>query len=220
MPWIVRGARVQLVGARSDGGNTSSVVTAASTAKDSSLDGFAVTFVTGKGRATLMKGRGRIALEPEGVRLVGPRARVDAAFYGACAIGLAGAVVAFAVAAWVGGPYLLTRGVGIAPLLIGAALCVLALLNIAHAILIRALPFRTEDRRLAFASNMSVETADAAARIVTDERGFMGATWFVFEGGPSERARFIDELETARRGGASGYRESPRTAEAGDPEAR
>ncbi len=33
-----------------------------------------------------------------------------------------------------------------------------------------------------------------------------GATWFVFEGGSSEGARFVDEYDTARRGGAPGYR--------------
>lgn len=159
---------------------------------------FDVRFVVGKGRATLLKGRGQIALDRDGVRLVGPRARVDAAFYGACGIALGGAVVAIAI--------ILTGGLAVRPVVIGAALCVLALLNVAHAILIRALPFRMEDRRVPFATDPRVEADEEVAWLVTSERGFMGSTWFVFEGGPSERARFIDEYETARRGGASGYR--------------
>lgn len=216
---LSRGASVRLDGApgRSFGAKRISVVTTterttipavtslpSERAKHDDLGpgAYDVTFVVGKGRATRMSGRGRIALEPGGVRLVGPRARVDAAFYGACAIALGGAVVALAIVVLAYG----LRSVARAPVMYGVGLSVLALLSVGHAILIRVLPFRTEDRRLAFASTMSVEVADGEALIVASERGFNGATWFVFEGGSSEGARFVDEYDTARRGGAPGYR--------------
>ncbi|MFO0617433.1 MAG: hypothetical protein U0414_32860 [Polyangiaceae bacterium] len=166
---------------------------------------FRVTFVECPQHSTEMRGPGRVEIDARGVRFVGPRRRINAAFYGACASALASTVAAFWIAAELGGRHLVASVLAARPLVFALGLGVFGALCLAHAILIRVLPLRREDRHVPF-STLRVDTRDAGLEIVTTLPGFAGTTSFAVEGGPSERARFLDELETARAGGARSYR--------------
>lgn len=168
---------------------------------------FGVTFLVGTGRSTEMRGRGRVVLDGRGVRFIGARPRLDGAFYGACAAALAAAVAAVWVLSALAGHHVFSV-MSARPLLVGAGLGVFGVLCGAHAILIRLLPLAAEDRLVPFASGMRVDVVGDAVEVASDAPGFVGATWLAFDGGADERARFLDELATARQGGACAYRDA------------
>lgn len=182
------------------------------------VSGFAVTFVDGIHRApgsgrparpTEMRGPGAVVIDARGLRFVGPRRRLDAAFYGACTVAGVAAIGALWVVTALAGRHVLSV-MGARPLLLGAGLCVFAILCLTHAILIRVLPFATEDRHVAFASGVQIAERGDALEIQSAQPGFEGATRFEVRGGADERARFLQELDVARAGGPGSYRTSRR----------
>ena len=95
---------------------------------------------------------------------------------------------------------------GARPLLLGAGLCVFAILCLAHEILIRVLPLAKEDGRVAFASGLQVSEIGDLLVIHSTQQGFEGATRFEVDGGANERTRFLEEFEVACAGGPGSYR--------------
>lgn len=175
------------------------------------MGGFAVTFVGGPGRTTEMCGPGSVVIDAQGLRFVGPRRRLDAAFYGACGAALVATIGAIWIVTTLARQHLVSV-MGARPLLLGAGLCVFGLLCITHTVLIRVLPLATEDRHVDFASGVRIAERGDALEIQSAQRGFEGATRFEMRGGPAERARFLEELEVARAGGPGSYRTATPTS--------
>lgn len=167
---------------------------------------FTVTFVEAEGSTTQMRGRGAVVVDAHGVRIVGKRPRIDAAFYGACTIAVASAGLAFWIVSMIAGRQVLSSIMGARPLLFGAGVFALGVLTVAHAFLIRLLPLAREDRRVVFSQGMTVDGIGDAVEITSATRGFSGATRFTVDGGSAERTRLLDEVATARSGGAASYR--------------
>lgn len=177
---------------------------------------FSVTFVDGAERSTRLIGRGSVVVDAHGVRFVGARPRIDAAFYGACVIALVAAVLSFWIATLVAGRQVLSSIMGARPLLFGAGVCALGVLTAAHGFLIRVLPLAREDRHVAFSEALRADVLGDGVMVTSTARGFAGATSFTFDGGADASARFLDELETARAGGARTYRSARAADEPAD----
>lgn len=156
-------------------------------------------FLSGRGRPTGMSGPGWIGIDAAGLRVVGSRTRVDAAFYGAFAFLVGGVAIALSTVLC----FSLRR-----PLLYAAIVGPILLSSVVHRLLLRVLRPYAEDRIVPFerATCWGVGTAGFAVSSADD--GFVGTTWVAFVGGERERQRFFDEYVAARTGGARAYRDA------------